>query len=406
MIKKIAVEQLQLGMYVHDLNCGWLDHGFIRNRFSLKSEGTLERIRQLGIRELYIDTEFGLDVEEALTETEVTEALEEDLAEVAQDGGAEEREIPLGVERTQAKRIHGEAAHIVAGLMNEAKLGKLLDLEQARATVGEMTASIHRNQDAMLALSRIRRVGRYHYEHSVNLAILMICLARSLGLERQVVEEVGLGGLLHDIGKVMIPARILNKPGRLTDQEFTLMRSHVDQGRRILSRIEGISPIAMAITAEHHERIDGSGYPERKPGASISRFGKMAAIVDVYDAMSAERVYHKGVEPHQALRKLLEWRHHLDPELVQQFIRCVGIYPIGTLVRLRSGRLGVVIESGREDLFKPVIRVVMDANRRQFLSVSDLDLSRLSNASEERILGAELPKTWGIDPQELLMLPS
>jgi len=406
MIKKIAVDQLQIGMYIHDLNCGWLDHGFIRSRFMLKSDNALEKIRTLGIRELYIDTEYGLDVEEAPTETEVNQALEENLAEVAQEGGGEAHEVPLSVERLAAKRIHTEAIALIGDFMSAARLGKAPSLDQARPLISDLVSSVFRNPDALLAFSRIRRVGLYQFEHSVNVAVLMTCFARAMGMEQQEIEDIALGAILHDIGKAMIPGRIINKPGRLTEQEFDIMRGHVDQGHHILSKIPDFPPIALAVAIEHHERMDGSGYPNKKSAPGISLYGKMAAIVDIYDAISSERVYHKGVEPHQALRKLLEWRHHLDPELVQQFIRCVGIYPVGTLVKLRSGRLGVVIESGREDLFKPVIRIVMDAKQRRFLAVSDLDLSRINKASEERIVGAELPKNWGIDPPELLLLPS
>lgn len=407
MIKKIAIEQLQLGMYIHDLNCGWLDHGFLRTRFLLKSDASLDKIRQIGIRELYIDTERGLDVSLALTEEEVTEALEQDLALVAQEIPKDERSTPLAVERIQAKRILNEAIGVIGGLMNDARLGKPVELEHANALIDEMISSVFRNPDALLAFTRIRRVGRYTLEHSVNVAVLLIGLARRLGMERSQIQELGLGGLLHDMGKVMVPSAILNKPGRLTDDEFAVMRTHVNHSAEILSRIPGIPDIALEIARDHHERTDGSGYPDRKCGTAIGRAAQMAAIADVYDAISAERVYHKALEPHQALRKMLEWSsHHFDPELVQQFIRCVGIYPIGTLVRLRSGRLGIVVESGRDSPFQPIVRVVMDANRRRFLTVQDIDLARQGRGSEERILNAESPSAWGINPDHVLQLPS
>lgn len=406
MIKKIAIEQVQLGMYVHDLNCDWMDHGFMRNRFLLKADKSLERIRNLGIREIYIDTDKGLDVSLAPTASEVEEALEQGLAQVAETGSGEEHAVSLAAERNQAKRIHNEAIGVVSSLMEDARLGQQIDLEQVNPLVTEMVGSIFRNQDALLALTRIRRVNRYTFEHSVNVAVLMVSFARTLEIERSLIHDIGLGALLHDIGKILVPPAILNKPGQLTDEEFAIMRGHVVHTHDILAKVPGIPPIALAVAAEHHERIDGTGYPERKTGAEISIYGQMASIADVYDAITTERVYHKGLEPHQALRKLLEWsNHHFDAHLVQQFIRCIGIYPVGTLVRLRSGLLGIVVETGRKGLFHPVVRVFMDAKRRTYLTVRDVDLSRLNKGSEERIVSAESPAQWRVDPVKVLQFP-
>jgi putative nucleotidyltransferase with HDIG domain len=407
-IKKITVEQLQLGMYIHDLNCGWMEHGFLRNRFLLKGESNLQKIQGLGIRELYIDTERGLDVALAPTEDEVEEALEHDLIEVAaEEGPAEEHAVPLAEERVQARRIHSEALGLLSGLNEDIRLGRPVGLEHIDPLIEEIMGSVWRNQDALVGLSRMRRVGRYQIEHGINVATLMTAFARSLGMERPMVRDIAIGALLHDIGKTSLPSAILNKPGALTDEEVQVMRRHVAEGFRIAAQIPGIPKIALAIIAEHHERADGSGYPNQRTADQITRYGQMAAIVDVYDAITADRVYSKALEPHEALRKLLEWSaHHFNPELVQQFIRCMGIYPVGALVRLRSGRIGVVVESGRQGLFHPVVRVVMDANRRRFISVRDVDLSRLGKGSEERIVGAESPKSWGINTVEVLQLPS
>lgn len=407
MIKKIGIEQLQAGMYIHDLNCDWMDHGFFRNRFLLKAETDLARIRDLGIRELYIDTDKGLDVELAPTASEVEEELEQNLVQVAKVVAGEEGAVPLDDERPTAKRIHNEAIGVVSSLLEDTRLGQQIELEHVNPLVSEMVGSIFRNRDALLGLTRIRRVGRYTFEHSVNVAVLMISFARTLELERPLIHDIGLGALLHDVGKARIPPAILNKPGQLTDDEFAIMRGHVVHTHNILAQLPGIPPIALAVAAEHHERIDGSGYPHRKRGDEISLYGQMASIADVYDAITTERVYHKALEPHQALRKLLEWsNHHFDAQLVQQFIRCVGIYPVGTLVRLHSGRLGVVVESGRKGLTQPIVRVFMDTRRRTYLRVQDVDLSRLNKGSEERILSAESPDQWGIDPLKVLQMPS
>ena len=393
-------------MYIHDLNCGWLSHRFWRNRFLIRSESELNHIRGLGVQEVYIDTAKGDDLPEAPSEGEVVEALERELAELVAQGPDRLQPSTLAQERIQAQRIHSQALQVIAGLMHEARLGLSLTIDGARAVVTEMVGSIFRNQNALLALGRIRHADRYTFEHSVNVAVLMVAFARQLGLAPELIEEIGMGALLHDIGKTQTPETILNKPGRLTDEEFAIMRSHVVHSRTLLERLPGCPPAALAVAAEHHERVDGTGYPEGKAGEAISLYGRMAAIVDVYDAITSDRVYHRGMESHQALRKLLEWsRYHLDPDLVRQFIRCLGIYPVGSLVRLESQRLAVVLENQRTAVQEPVVRVVMDARWRRFLPVEDLDLSRKVRGVKDRILGAEDPAQWGIDCDEVLRLP-
>ncbi|MBK1724454.1 HD-GYP domain-containing protein [Thiocystis violacea] len=408
MIKKITIDELQIGMFIHDLNCGWMEHGFLRNRFMLKAEANLVRIRELGIHELYIDTDKGLDVSQAPTEMEVEEALEQDLVQVAAEKDKpEQHETSLAEERIHARRIHNEALGLLNSLSEDIRHNRPVSLEHLDPLVDDMVASVLRNPDALMGFSRVRRLGRYQLEHGVNVSSLLVAFGQTLGLDRDSIRGLAMGGLLHDIGKAFLPASILNKPGQLTEEEFGRMRQHVADGFRIASQMPDVPKIALAIIAEHHERMDGSGYPRQRKGSEITRYGQMAGIVDVYDAITSDRVYNKALEPHEALRKLLEWSaYHFNPELVQQFIRCVGIYPLGTLVRLRSGRLGVVVETGRKGLFHPVVRVVMDANRRSYIKVQDVDLSRLGKGSEERILNAESPKDWRINPVEVLQLPS
>ncbi|MTW22106.1 HD-GYP domain-containing protein [Allochromatium palmeri] len=406
MIKKINVEDLRVGMYIHDLNCGWLDHSFLRRRFQIKSDSNIERIRSLGVHDLYIDTDKGADLSSAPTEGEVVERLEQEMVEVAGLEHEQIQPVALAEERIEARRIHNEALEVIDELMRDARLGRPVTLERARNAIGTMVGSIFRNQNALMALARIRHTDRYTFEHSVNVSVLMVSFARELGLESSVIEEIGVGALLHDIGKTLVPDAILNKPDRLSDDEFAIMRNHVVRSREILAAIPGFSPTALAVAAEHHERYDATGYPDHKGGEAISIYGRMAAIVDVYDAITSDRVYHKGMEPHQALRKLLEWsRFHFDPHLVRQFIRCVGIYPVGSLVRLESHRLGVVLENGREGLMEPIVRVVMDARWRRFLPVEDVDLSRKVRGRKDRIVGAEAPEQWRIDCEEVLRLP-
>ena len=395
MIKKIGIDQLLPGMYVHDLNCGWLDHPFLTSSFYVGKDGTIEKIRAIGIRELYIDTVKGADVFTAPTQKEVAEDLDRRMQALAEKKPEKPVNVPLGEESARARRLHGEANRIVHSLMEDVRMGMQIEIERIEPMVENMVDSIFRNQDALLPLARLKNHDTYTFEHSVSVCALMVAFARAMNLPRETIREIGMWALLHDVGKARIPDLILNKPGKLDDEEFARMQGHVAQGVAILKQNARVSEIALTVAAEHHERFDGSGYPQHQRGAEISLYGQMAAIVDVYDAISSERVYHKGMAPPQALRKLLEWsEHHFDPQLVQAFIRTVGIYPTGTLVRLDSNRLGVVIEQNPKSMLKPVVRVFYRADKRYYIAPEIVDLAR----TQDRVASFESYEKWNIDP--------
>jgi putative nucleotidyltransferase with HDIG domain len=225
-----------------------------------------------------------------------------------------------------------------------------------------------------------------------------------LKLDRATLQEAGVGGMLHDIGKMRVPDHILNKPGRLTEDEAAIMRDHVRLGVETLSQTPGVPDLAMRVAAEHHERCDGSGYPRQLRAGEISLWGRMATIVDVYDAMTATRIYHPGLEPARALARLYRnCPDSFDPELVEHFIQALGIYPVGSLVRLASDRLAVVLEQNPGGLLHPIVRVVYDIGRQQQLEPFDLDLSRAEHRGDE-VLGHEEPAQWKLDPNQFLTL--
>ncbi|MBK9795332.1 MAG: HD-GYP domain-containing protein [Holophagaceae bacterium] len=398
-IKRVRVDQLKPGMYIHDLNCGWLQHGFLRQQFLVNSPGQIEKMHKQGMHEVYIDTGKGADLLGAPTEAEVQQVLQVRLEASGTKGAVlPTARISQKEESGAARRILGEAQGVVKDMMQDVRLGRQVDPEKALVVVDDINASVLRNPGALLSLGRIKQADTYTFQHCVSVCALMVSFSHALGLDAAAVQEAGLGGLLHDMGKMKIPNEILNKPGRLTEEEFTIMKSHAALSRELLEGTPGMSETVIRIASEHHEKLGGCGYPLGLSGDQISRPGRMAAIVDVYDALTSNRVYHKGMEPSEALKKLLEWSgDHLDGELVQFFIRALGIYPVGSLVRLSDDRLAVVVEQ-QEDLLRPVVRVIYDAARRYGLPPRDLSLID----STFHIECFEEPADWDLNPLEYL----
>jgi putative nucleotidyltransferase with HDIG domain len=399
MIKQIRSEQLKPGMYIHDLNCGWLDHPFVSNAFPVRDQATVDKIISLGIRELYIDTIKGADVWEARPQSEVNAELEKRLQEIAQKRAEKPVVIELKDEAARARRLHTEANKMARLVLDDIRLGQKIQIERVEPLVDNMVESVFRHQDALLPMARLKNIDDYTFEHSVGVAALLIAFGRTLKLPKETIREIALGGLLHDIGKAHVPEAILNKPGKLTDDEFAKMKSHVNASLHLLQGVPGIGSVTRQVVAEHHERIDGSGYPNRLAGPAISQYGQMAAIVDVYDAITSDKVYCRGMPPTQALKKLLEWsKHHFDPQLVQTFIRAIGIYPTGTLVRLESNRMGVVVEQNENNLLEPVVRIFYHAGQQHYIPPELVDLSKV----QDRIASCENYDKWKIDPYQWL----
>ena len=405
MLKNIDASQLKVGMYIHNLSCDWMTHPFVRNRLLIKSDEEIRKIVDAGIHDVVIDCRRGLDVDHAPTVEETRTRTEAAMIEIAAKPVLPAR-TTMAEELKRANQIRHQATGLVRTVMQDARLGKVIELDQVGSVVEDITASILRNPGALMGLLRIKTKDDYTFLHSVSVCTLLVAFCRARGMDGATIYQAGLGGLLHDVGKALVPDSVLNKPGRLTEEEFAIIRKHPQDGYDILKQSPGIGQIPLDITLHHHERVDGSGYPGKQAANGISELAQMAAIVDVYDAITADRCYHKGMPAADALRKLYEWsKFHFNPQFVQDFMRCVGIYPVGTMVLLESGRLAVVVEAHETNLLAPKVNVFFHTKRDAYIKPETVDLSRaLGFGGGDKIVRHESPEKWKVDPARFMAL--
>ncbi|MBK7899978.1 MAG: HD-GYP domain-containing protein [Betaproteobacteria bacterium] len=388
MLKKIRVADLKLGMHLHAFCGAWLEHPFWRTKFVLKDPRDLALIRESTIQELWIDSSKGLDVEPAKTVETSVEAPPQPEPEVLPAKASFQDEVK------RAAKICAKSKEAVVSMFQEVRMGKAIDADQAQGLVEEISNSVMRNPGALISLARLKTADDYTYMHSVAVCALMIALARQLGLDDHDTRQAGMAGLLHDLGKALMPPEILNKPGKLTDEEFAIIKTHPAEGHKLLLEGEGVSEIMKDVCLHHHEKVDGSGYPERLNGETMSLFAKMGAVCDVYDAVTSNRPYKAGWDPAESIKRMVEWQGHFDPAVFQAFVKSLGIYPIGSLVRLHSGRLGVVVEQSEKSLLVPKVKVFYSTKSRAYIKPELLDLSR--PGALDKIVGRENAARWGL----------
>ncbi len=395
MLKKINVKQLTVGMYLKEFCGSWMEHPFWRNSFVITDPKDIERVRTSSIREVWIDSSKGLDAppdETAISEAENEAQVDAELEQAAQST-RETAPTSMQAEMARAERICAQAKQAVTSMFEEARMGKAVDAGNARKLVEEISDSVTRNPGALISLARLKTADDYTYMHSVAVCALMIALGRQIGIEETVIRRLGIAGLLHDLGKAMMPLEVLNKPGKLTDEEFGIMKRHPAEGFKLLQDSPDVDDITLDVVLHHHEKTDGSGYPKGLKDTEISLYAKMGAVCDVYDAITSNRPYKTGWDPAESLRKMAEWANgHFDPTVFQAFVKSLGIYPIGSLVRLNSGRLGLVIEQSSKSLLTPRVKVFFSTRSNARIRPELIDLSLPGCA--EKIASREDPANW------------
>jgi HD-GYP domain-containing protein (c-di-GMP phosphodiesterase class II) len=403
MLKTIPAAQLRVGMHLHQLCGPWMHHPFWRTRFVLSDPKDIAAILSSGVPACVIDVSKGLDIAEDRAEHPVpasshTVDQPQPKPPAATPTPSSRAPTCLHEESVRAANLVSQSKRLVSSLHSQVRMGKALDTAGCTELIDDVTASIFRNQEAMVSLVRLKTHDDYTYMHSVAVCALMGALSRQLGHTEAAAREAGMAGLLHDIGKAALPLPVLNKPGKLTESDFQIVRAHPERGHAMLSSTDlsdspWLTDAVLDVCLHHHEKIDGTGDPHRLAGDQISLFARMGSICDVYDAITSNRPYKAAWDPADSIGKMASWRKgHFDEAIFQSFVRSVGIYPIGSLVRMESGKLAVVVETNPAAATSPKVKTFYSTRSNMPMTPQLLDLSR--PGCPDRIVGRESNSVW------------
>lgn len=410
-------------MFVHAFVGSWFDHPFWRSNFRIETSEQLERIRNSGIDGLMIDGNRGIAPFAGPNSSNREDNMPGKLLRFNEEPQAnrlairprptfaapdrEDRAAPrprrgYGAEYRRAKRTIDRTRAAVVDMFDGARLGRAVEVKRMVKLASAIGASIERDAKALINLVRLKEKDEYTYLHSVAVCALMINFARHLELDPQQVEDLGVAGLLHDVGKVAVADAILNKPGALSKDEIRSVRGHPVAGHRLLASSAGAPDLALELCLRHHEKVDGTGYPDGLKDDALSLAARMGAICDVYDAVTSNRPYKDAWTPCEALTKMRTWEGHFDPALLDRFADSLGIYAVGTLVRLSTGELGVVVGSTGAADEDVIVRVFFDCE--MLAEIAPVDRTIAPSAEHPRITGRDSPSFWRFHDWDVLRL--
>ncbi|MEK7437016.1 MAG: HD domain-containing phosphohydrolase [Pseudomonadota bacterium] len=397
-LKQIPVDELQLGMYVSKLDRPWTETPFVFQGFILRSPKQIDAMKKY-CAHVFVDPE------------------KEDLSEVAGHAGGTAASIrgttvykesaSLDVELPRARSAIAETTSVLRQISRDVKVGQAVDGVKVRQAATDITESVVRNPDAATLLVQLQEKSGEAFNRSIHVSVLMSIFGRFLQLSRESIEQLSLLGLLQDAGKLKLPTALLEKPGPLTEEEMNLYQTHVDHSVEILNKTPGLPNDLPGLASLHHEHFDGSGYPRGLRGVAIALPGMIAAIVDAFDTLVAPPPQGKQMSPSNALNVIYKGRGSLfQPALVEQFIQCVGVYPVGSAVELNSGEVGIVIAQNPLRRLQPRVMVVRDAKGNESRPYKMLDLSREPKARPDEVYRIRHTLEYDavkVDPRELFL---
>lgn len=360
---KVYSESLQLGMYVQELDRPWLESPFLFQGFLIDSDEILQQVKET-CEFVYISIEESKDDLRPHLQAIAIRPPKRSTPTQLFASDDEERQGFLAALR-RSRKSYDRTRHYIDGALEDVRLGQSVDTKQAKLLVADLTNNIVRSPNAMVWLTHLKTRDEYTALHCINVCILSISFGTCLGLEKTELNELGLGALLHDLGKMRIPLEILNKPAKLTPDEFEQMKQHPVYGYEMIAPSGDMPPASMNIIKHHHERKNGHGYPDQLQEYSIPLLTQVVALVDVYDAITSDRCYHDGIAPYDALNNIYSWaKKDFDLTLVEKLIKCLGIYPIGSLVTLSTNEVAVVISASEKTRLRPIVMLIQDKDRK------------------------------------------
>ena len=345
MLRRVMPRDVQIGMFIQAFEGSWLDHPFWRTRFKITTRQQLDAVRNSAVSAVLVD----------MAQSDVKRVADEKAAPAPASSPHASWSTPDAKELAQAQRLVNQSREVISQLHEDVRLGRAVQGKSLIPLVEAIASSISRDADAFVSVTRLKSKHEYTYMHSVAVCALMISFAKQLELDHEAQREAGMAGLLHDIGKAIVPVAILDKPGKLDEQELTIVKKHPVAGHRLLKKASDLPESALDVCLRHHERVDGTGYPDGLRGHELSLFARMGAICDVYDAVTSARAYKAPWDPNEAMRRMRTWTGHFDLELLEAFARSIGIYPVGALVKLQGEKLGIVAGTCPSDPTHPPV---------------------------------------------------
>ncbi|SQH74688.1 conserved protein of unknown function, containig HD domain related to phosphohydrolase activity [Shewanella benthica] len=377
---KFPVSKLDIGMFVSAID--QRGQVAIVTAGQIRTQNSIIKLKKNGIEYVWIDIERSADscgLKRAISPKPVVKQIKPSRDKSQQ----------------QARKLLVEAKDLLKKVLSEVFEGKAIEVAPFEALADKMIESALLDDDALKCVSALRAKDAYLLEHSINVAFLLVTFGKYLKLDKEILRQMAVGGILHDIGKIKVDNKVLHKPGKLTPQEFEHMKLHQVFAIKIMAETKGLSNLSKDICLMHHEKLDGNGYPRGLKGDEIPLHGRMSCIVDIFDALTATRCYKEAMSPAAAFKILLSLTpFHLDEKLVYEFIRCVGVYPVGSLVELSDGRIGIVWEAKDRDALHPILKCFYSIKLKRYTSVTMVDLLK----SDLHIERGVSPSSLNVDP--------